>query len=313
MKRLFWQAQIGAMRACPPLCGVVSSESLGAANSPKVWTKILLRLAGQAPRVLLLHVRDKWNRRVVLPRLSVTVTTRCTLNCEKCVGHMPYLKNHRDVPSDELVQDIQALLSCVDYIYAVLLSGGEVFLHPDLAEIIRACADPGKIGGICIITNGTVIPDAETLAALGEAKVTVLISKYAPELQPDVERLKSILKENGIHYLHECGTSWSDMGEFGGLKEGSAKRRFSVCVQQLCLICFSGKLHLCGQSALLMEEGLHPGNEDEYIDLRAVRPAEFRGQWEKLRRKRVISACSYCLGTTYQSPKAPVAVQHKSA
>ena len=40
----FWKTQISVLRACPPVCGVVSKYSLGAANSPKVWFKTLFQL-----------------------------------------------------------------------------------------------------------------------------------------------------------------------------------------------------------------------------------------------------------------------------
>jgi len=311
-QRLFWRAQIGILRACPPLCGIVSRLSLSPANSPRGWIKMLLRLTAQAPRAVLQHWGNQWHRRVVLSRVSVTLTTRCTLRCDKCIGHIPDLKIRRDVPIADLIHDMQALFACVDYIYTVILSGAEALLHPDLHELIRVCAASKKAGSICVLTNGTLIPDARTLAALRETKAIVKISNYGPAVQPNVEKLKDVLKENGIHYLHESGTSWRDVGAFGQLKGGSAKRRFSVCVQQLCLVTYYGKLHLCGESALVMEEGVIPYCQGDYIDLRAITPDEFRLQWRKLLKKRVIAACSYCLGNTYQSPKIPVAVQRKS-
>ena len=306
---LFWKAQITALRCCPPFCAVVSSLSIGAANSRKLWIKTLLRLAVQGPCAVTVHVRNTLAKHVVLSRVTFAITERCTLNCEKCAAHIPQRKARSDISLDELSQDIQTMLACVDHVDIVYFSGGETFLHPNLDQMIQLCADSGKVGSINILTNGTVIPNAKMLNTLQEAHAAVRISKYAATLQPDVETLKELLKESGICYTHESGAAWSDMNGSDQLKKGSAKRRFSVCVNQLCALCYYGKLHLCGESAYLMREGQIPDCEEDYINLRTIKPAEFRGQWRKLLKKRVISACSYCLGDTYKTPKIPVAVQ----
>jgi len=306
---LFWKTQISVLRTSPPVCGVVSKHSLGAANSPKVWAKTLLQLTVGMPRAFYDHHRNKQEGRVVLARVTFLVTTRCTLNCDRCISYIPDLKSHRDAPLDELTQDIQNLLSSVDYIYALILTGGEAFLYPDLDKIIRLCADSGKIGDISVQSNGTIVPGTKVLAALKEAKVLVKISHYPSALQPDVEKVKRVLDENGIRYTHASGTFWNDAGAFGQRQEGSEKRRFSVCIQQLCVPYFNGKLHLCATAAILMEEGRIPDSKDEYVDLRTVSPAAFYEQWQELMKRRALTACSYCLGMTYKTPRIPVATQ----
>ena len=296
------------LRRCPPLCGLVSRATFNAYQNRKLYAKALLPVAVQVPRAMRLHWRDRRENRAILPRVSIIVTTRCTLNCDKCLGHCPDMED-RDAPASSLVQEIQSLFSCVDYIYDIILTGGETFLHPDLDRVVRACADSGKAGNISLITNGTVIPDAKVLTALRETKATVKISRYPTQLQPNVEQLKAILERNGIRYFHEVGATWVDTGAFGQLKDGSAERRFSLCVLKLGFVCCWGKLHRCGESAVLMEEGLIPDCEEDYIDLRDTSPAVFREQMRRLLKKTSVSACSYCLGQTYKTLKIPVAVQ----
>jgi len=306
--RLFWKTQISTLRACPPLCGVVSRATFNAYQNRRLYMKGLLPVAAQVPRALARHLRDKRENRVVLPRVSVIITTRCTLNCDKCLGRCPYLED-RDMPAEDLVRDIGRLFACVDYIYDILITGGETFLHPGLDQIIRACAASGKAGNVSVITNGTVFPSAKALAALRETKATVKISRYPQALQPDAEQLKSLLEDNGVRYFHEIGATWVDTGALGQPKEGSAAQRFSLCVLKLGFVCCWGKLHLCGESAVLMEEGLIPDSKEDYISLRGTGPAAFREQLQKLLKKPEVSACSYCLGQTYQTPKIPVGVQ----
>jgi len=286
---------------------------MGAATSRKTWILTLLRVTAQLPSAFSQCFGDKAKKRIVLPRVTIPVTTRCTLCCDKCLAHIPDLKNHRDIPIDDLIQDISALLSCVDHIYVVELSGGEAFLHPNLDEVIQACLDTGKVGHISVLSNGTVIPGAETLAALREAKATVQISKYSCVPTSKAEALKRVLEENEISYVHAGVRSWHDMGRFAQLQAGSAKRRFSLCILTLCFVYFKGKLHRCsGKAAILSEEGCLPDCEGDYIDLREIHPRGFPEALKKLLKKHVTSACSYCLGGTYKSPEIPVAAQRQS-
>jgi len=309
---LFWKTQIGVLRAFPPLQGAISVHSLGAANSKVVWVKTLFRAAARTPGALLRHWRDKRERRAVLSRVNMAVMTRCTLNCDKCAGHIPDLRPSADIPAQDMVRDIQSLLACVDTIYVFYLSGGEALLHPDLDLIIRACAESEKIRQIIVQTNGTLIPQAKVLAALRESNAVVQISRYGQALQPKVEELKRLLKENGIAHTHSSSTTWRDLGDFGKPQESSARRRFSVCSVQLCRALYDGKLHLCGVSAFLMNDGYLPDNKEDYVDVRTADAASFYAQWSKLIKKRALPACSYCLGDTYRSPKVPVAAQRTS-
>jgi len=306
---LFWKTQISILCACPPLLGFFTEFSMGSATSPWVWIRTLALLAVKIPRAILLHWRNKLKKRVVLPRLQFAVTTRCTLNCDKCVAHIPDLKNQADVPLDTLAHDIQALLACVDHIYVVELTGGEAFLHPHLDEIIRLLADSGKIGHIRVLTNGTILPTEQVLAALSEAKATVQISKYSEALQPNAEKLKELLQSHNIPFICQGSKFWRDTGALEQLQEGSAQRRFGICALRLCLMCFSGKLYRCGKTTILTEKGIISDCEGDYIDFHAIDSGAFGTQWKNLRKKRVLSACSYCLGCTCKSPQIPIAEQ----
>jgi len=310
---LFWKMQMDILYACPPLRGVVGKFSLGAAGSRKVWLKTLLLLILHTPGAVFIHFRNLLKKRVVLPHLSVPVTTRCTLNCDKCFGHIPDLEHPSDFPAHELIQSLQTLLACVNYVYTVAINGGEPFLHSDIGKIVQACANSNKVKNINIQSNGTVIPDENTLTELRNAKATVQISRYSRELQPNVETLKRILRSNDIRFTHASAEHWKDVGVLGQLQPGSGKERFSVCVQRFCPLIWSGKFYSC-PSAALTEELFSACviTKEDYIDLRTISSEEFRNQYRKLRKKRVLAACDYCCGYTYMTPKIPVAVQRSS-
>jgi len=313
-KRLFWAMQIRILCSCPPLWGIAFQSGMSADRSREAWLKTLFRVAVRMPLAIFIHLYDKTRKRVVLPRVAVSVTLRCTLNCDNCIGYMPDNARLGDIPASDIIRDVRALFSNVDYIYDLNLTGGEPFLHPDLDQIILACVEPNKVGHVDVSTNGTVIPGTKALAALRKANATVRISKYLDELQPNVEKLKCILKENEIHFMHEECAFWYDPGDRAKtmLRDGMERRRFSICVLKLCLAFYNGKLHLC-HTSVLMEFGVIPVFKEDFIDLRMASPAAFREQWRTLQRKRVLSACSYCTGFSYKTPRIPVAVQREHA
>jgi len=310
---LFWRTQIVLLRKCPPLYGVVCNFGLNAANSKRLWLKALFWLALHTPAALLRHLRNKLRGRVVLSRVTLPITTRCTLNCTKCIARTPHLQSHADIPLHTLTQDIASLFACVDEVYALVISGGEALLHPQLAEVLRLCASYGKAGQISLQTNGTVMPSSEVLAALKDTNTTVKISRYPAALQPNVEQLKALLAEHGIVHLHDNGTHWLDFGLFGQPQPGNVKKRFRVCVQQISAPLYHGKYHLCCESAILMDQSRIADFPQDYIDLRSIAPHEFAAQWKNLQKRRCLSACTHCQGHTYLSPKIPMAKQEDHA
>ena len=304
---LFWKTQIDILSACPPLQGVVFTSGIGSDRSRKAWTAVLLKMMKEVPAALFSHARDARGKRIVLSNVTLAVTKRCTLQCGKCLMRIPDTPSSSDPPASELLCDLRTLFSLADCIYAFNISGGEPFLYAALDEILLACAASGKIERISVATNGTVTPGEKLLAALRAANATVRISKYPPELQPGVEALKRMLERSSIPYIHGSGAFWYDLGD-GNVSDGQGKRRFQICSQRLCLIYYRGKLFRCNQTIVQMENGLQTDPQD-YIDLRAIDPSSFRAQWRALREKRVLSACSRCLGFTYKTPRIPVAAQ----
>jgi len=299
------------LRKCPPLYGIVCNFGLNAANSTRLWLKAVFWLALHTPGALLQHLRNKLRGRVVLSRVSLFPTTLCTLNCTQCITRGPHLHSREHVPFDVFVQDMAALFTCIDKVYALVFSGGEALLHPQLADILRLCASYGKAEQINLQTNGTVMPNDDVLAALKETSTVVKISRYPAALQPDVEQFKALLARHGIVHWHDNGEHWLDFGPFGQPQSGDPKQRFRVCVQTVSAPLYHGKYHLCCESATLMQQGHIADCPQDYIDLRAIAPHEFAAQWKQLQKRRCLSACAYCQGHTYHSPKIPIAQQEE--
>ena len=72
---------------------------------------------------------------MVLPRLVVELTNRCTLRCRHCNNLMPFVKKPWDAEPEQVVEDLHRVLGAVDGIVKVeLLGGGDICL-----QIFGAC------------------------------------------------------------------------------------------------------------------------------------------------------------------------------
>lgn len=65
---------------------------------------------------------------LIMEHLGVRLTTFCNLNCRNCADLLPYQKNcHYDYQL--LIEDMDKILSVVDFVHEILLGGGEIFLY----------------------------------------------------------------------------------------------------------------------------------------------------------------------------------------
>lgn len=95
-------------------------------------------------------------------QFDLSLTGKCNLHCPYCF-YANEMEGRRDVPAEQwfrFFEEIKAL-----GVRSLTLSGGEVFVRPDLWELIDAIVDARM--RFCFLSNGTLI-DAETLERLQE-------------------------------------------------------------------------------------------------------------------------------------------------
>jgi MoaA/NifB/PqqE/SkfB family radical SAM enzyme len=110
-------------------------------------------------RILMTTLIFLLTRRDVLWLASISITSKCNLNCKHCFSKrfLEYgLKSGKhSLSTDEIVGVIEDLAA--EGVFAFDFQGGEVFLHPDLERIIKACKPERSFIGI--ITNGVLFTD----------------------------------------------------------------------------------------------------------------------------------------------------------
>lgn len=96
--------------------------------------------------------------------LDVSLTGRCNLRCAYCF-YADEMVGRRDLPGERWQTFFAELKTLA--VRGLTLSGGEVFMRPDLWELVDALIDARM--RYSLLTNGTLITDA-TLDALGSAR-----------------------------------------------------------------------------------------------------------------------------------------------
>lgn len=247
-----------------------------------------------------IFLRQKLLGKFEIPYIEMFVTTKCNLQCRNCSNLIPYIEKRENIPFAEFKRDLDSLLSKTDRLYRLKIHGGEVFLHPELFEIIRYADEQSKIKSIRLATNGTVLPSAKVLNTLADSKVVVQISDYSA-FSDRAEKLVKILGSNGVKYVRLYGQKWQDMGKI----KKRATNRFESCSITRCTSLYRGKIYVCSRAAMMEELGCHFYGG---IDITSDKEV-FRKEMTLLYNGGHGKACWYCDGDTEFAKEIPAGEQ----
>ncbi len=220
-------------------------------------------------------IYDVYVRNLIrIDRIEVFLTSRCTLNCEKCISYIPYFTRKRDIPLEQLKKDADILFSKVDYIYKLKLLGGEGLLYPYLIEYIDYLCEryQDKIGIIRIGTNGTILPNQEILDMCVRNHVILDVSDYSQAV-PDKSRLneiKTLCDKNHVAIeIKRTGEQWLDLGfpdkTLDKRNEKQIQEHFYGCAM-FCRQFGQGKMWFCCTNFAAVCAGLFTESENDYFD-----------------------------------------------
>lgn len=210
------------------------------------------------------HYKNKGG--MVLPYLPLYLTTRCTLNCDKCNNLMPYFKEKKsncDISFEFFEKSLSRILNCVQELIFCELVGGEPFLYSDLEKILNFVGSQSKIRQIVIVTNGTVIPNENILRLLKKYNVLVRISDYG--LFEKIAKLVAELEKYDINVRILQDMKWNDPGDISKRNRTLDERffQYNKCIFSLrCKYLTGNKLFTCARIASLDMLGIYNGDDD---------------------------------------------------
>lgn len=255
------------------------------------------------------YVSDGW----YLNHLDIVITEICTLNCEACGSLMPLYKKPHNCDSERIFEAFDNLLKSNCFIGSVNLIGGEPFVNqPLIEEILWRYKDEKKIGLFQIISNGTILPNNNTLEAMQSIdRLYVIFSNYGCLSRKQEEAVK-ILDEYGIDVAveqeadinAESNTLWIDYGKVHhyDFPKEKHQKMFDTCIDgKTCRTLLNGKLYICPRIAHGINLGLIP-EDIPRGSLNLLNSALQGMDWREIKRKCIAflenkeypPACEYC-------------------
>ncbi len=232
------------------------------------------------------------NRELVLiPRLVIALTERCTLRCKECDNLMRHFKTPMHLNADLILDSLQKIINTVDILPFCELIGGEPFLADSLKQVLEFLLREEKVLRIDITTNGTILPKQEDLSILRNNKVVVRLSDYSNII--DQNSFIDYMKESGIRLELIQGGKWIVNGSVENRDRNAEKlmQQYDKCYSaKVCKTLWENRLYVCARAASLAALG-HTGKEQSLkIDLSKDLREDF---WQFLCNP-FIDACNYC-------------------
>ena len=251
-----------------------------------------------------LKVAAKKNNAFIVDSLDIKVTDRCTMKCNYCAAGLDYMKKGQDNEINAIIEDFVCFLSKVDFIRRVFVTGGEAFLHPDIDSLLRCFIESNeckeKCGSICIITNGTVIPNSNTISLLKQANMGVLISDYKhwnPTKKYRVTELISILNKNKVPYrIDSLLSGWRDIQSI--VDYGEAEFKSKNCSNLFCSPIENGRYYKCWFLLQACKLQAIPFDENDSIKIDDINSESYQRY-----RSSLTPGCGWCKGHTWEQRK----------
>lgn len=241
--------------------------------------------------------------------LSLNITTKCNLKCEKCLMHAPYVNPPFFANTSLIPETLEKAFQVYGPVKELRLSGGEVWFHPRIIDIMRICEKfKSHYDTLMVITNGTYIPKKEILEAMAglDCGLLIRIDDYGP-LSTKIEELKAVMADYGIAYEvrpyseeEQMFGGWLDLGDLSyvGGTENELKERFQKCQMfRGCNQVIDGMGYPCPVIFFCkMRKGIQPQSAEQLDYLSGSSMENMRGivaGWERLP---YFTACKYCKG-----------------
>lgn len=247
-----------------------------------------------------------------IPHMGVLLTTGCNLNCRHCADLIPY-RPFFYYKKEDVIRDLDKVLSSVREIKEVLLIGGEVMLYQELDDIIDWCIMQPKIRKIIITTNGTIMPPENVWAVMKNPKVILRISGYGINVAANRQLILDEVNKRDIKCEDLDGMIWRNIGgnqkRYRSLKQ--LKDVFQSCTMRYCVgLTHDGNCFFCSRQLAAYYTSDYPNPaENEYFNVRCYTSQELKKKWKEFYAQKYISTCDYCDGITSESEVVGTALQ----
>lgn len=255
--------------------------------------------------------RERATDTVILKYLDVVVTEACSMKCQDCSNLMQYYTKPRHSDLDLLESAVDRVMDSIDWIYEFRVLGGEPFVNPKVHRVIRKLSSYQRVDKVVVYTNATIVPRGENLECLKHDKVVLDITNYG-ELSTRYDEMIATLEANGVTYLTKI-PEWTDSGRIKYVERTDEQLddMFRNCCVNDILTLLNGRIYRCPFSANGTNLHAIPYDEADAVDLTGnLSGAELRADIQRLyARSTHLTACRYCNGRDFSTPKIQPAIQ----
>jgi hypothetical protein len=257
--------------------------------------------------------RDSWYfspelledpRTLVGNQIAFEVNTLCTLKCQNCWQYINHYEKEGkfNVPFERIQKDIDLVCGAYDFIRMITVSGGEIFLHPENARIIRYLLAMENVGLVCVITNAVCKITEDALHAMKHDRCAVKVSDYRENLD---EKQRSLFEGN-IEKFKRHNIFYNISNAEWIVPSNLRKKKHSVeTMQKMKKACFSGvssRCHLawngqfwpCGYALDLAQHHLADYREDTVILDSAIDREDLRARIRACIERDFYPSCAHC-------------------
>jgi len=204
--------------------------------------------------------------RVNIPYCEIDIVHGCNLRCAQCSHFSPYRSGL--VAKEDIIDWLESWGKKI-HSDIINLLGGEPFLHPDLAEIVRESSRIFPNSNLEITTNGLLLPrvDFAVFEVLRKANVKVIVSDHSGNDIPYRQVLDSmniLRKQNVQHMLRNSNRLWHASCRWTEDNvpvpfQSNLRRAWTACDAKDCKSLVDNKLYKCSILANIaksVEEGV---------------------------------------------------------
>ncbi len=252
----------------------------------------------------------RFKGKICIGKVTTSVTTACTFNCQYCNMLMPYYKETKAYSCEMLCKDADMFFTLVDYVTSFVIIGGEPLIYKNLCSYLEYLGNRygSRIANIQLITNGSILPSKELLNIVQKYNIEIRISDYTLTM-PYESRLKKfvdMLENNQIKYIVFKQEEWLDFGfphekiSMGETKE--ELREHMLNCHGMCHWLHNGKYYYCSSAWSANECGIFELQEGDYLRLDELVKTPLEGKEALLKfhigelQHGYMSLCKYCRG-----------------
>lgn len=251
-----------------------------------------------------------YGKKLYLSYCVLCITNKCSLKCKDCAAFIPKYKEKNDYSLAYVAENLGKILTAVDGIMELELMGGEPFLCTEFDEILAWCIEQKKIRAIKIVTNGTILPKAQTWKLLKNQKVKLVIDDYG-KISYRFQEIVDRAQNEHVRYDKQNLQSWYRLEpiERHGFSVQQLEKIYKECNFRTCIGLTNGRFYHCNAAGHMNTVGILRDEDSDYLQIAGINwnAVELREKLRDFLTKPYIKACDFC--NLYMNEEIPVAMQ----